>query len=68
MLASELPGARWRKSSRTNGANNCVEIAHVPEAVAIRDSKQPTGAVLLLANAAWDRFRASAKRYDSDML
>lgn len=68
MLASELPGARWRKSSRTNGAQNCVEIAHVQDAVAVRDSKQPAGGALLLTGDAWDQFREIAKGYDGDVL
>jgi Domain of unknown function (DUF397) len=35
---------KWRKSSFSGGASaNCVEIAHLPGAVAIRDSKIPTG-------------------------
>lgn len=33
----------WRKSSRTQGANNCVELAEVG---AVRDSKNPHGPVL----------------------
>lgn len=35
--------ARWRKSSFSEGANNCVELAHVG---AVRDSKNPCGARL----------------------
>ncbi|MFC4083946.1 DUF397 domain-containing protein [Amycolatopsis samaneae] len=34
----------WRKSSCSGGINgNCVEVAFVPEAVAVRDSKAPEG-------------------------
>jgi hypothetical protein len=33
----------WRKSSRSAGANNCVELAW---AGAVRDSKNPTGPTL----------------------
>jgi hypothetical protein len=36
--------ARWRKSSRSGGGNNCVELAHTFDQ--IRDSKNPTGPVL----------------------
>jgi hypothetical protein len=35
--------AHWRKSSFSQGASNCVELAQVG---AMRDSKNPCGAVL----------------------
>jgi hypothetical protein len=31
---------RWKKSTRSAGANNCVEVAHTLDAV--RDSKNPS--------------------------
>ncbi|WP_346656914.1 DUF397 domain-containing protein [Streptomyces sp. F001] len=34
-----LAQARWRKSSYSGGANDCVEIAELGEHVAVRDSK-----------------------------
>ncbi|MEU5093730.1 MULTISPECIES: DUF397 domain-containing protein [Streptomyces] len=34
-----LTQARWRKSSYSGGANDCVEIAELGEHVAVRDSK-----------------------------
>ena len=37
---------RWRKSSRSGEEGNCIELAHPPGA--IRDSKNPTGPVLLI--------------------
>ncbi|MGW7365593.1 DUF397 domain-containing protein [Streptomyces sp. NPDC054841] len=35
----DLAHARWRKSSYSGGANDCVEIADLGAFVAIRDSK-----------------------------
>jgi hypothetical protein len=35
--------ARWKKSSRSQGANNCVELAN---GGLVRDSKNPDGPVL----------------------
>ena len=34
----------WRKSTRSTGDGNCVELAHpTPLTITIRDSKNPTG-------------------------
>ncbi|MFJ5101751.1 DUF397 domain-containing protein [Streptomyces sp. NPDC088554] len=44
-------GARWRKSSYSGGANNCVELAVVGTRIAIRDSKCPEQPVLVLSRA-----------------
>ncbi|GAA1794940.1 hypothetical protein GCM10009735_28860 [Actinomadura chokoriensis] len=39
----------WRKSSRSGSSGgSCVELAGVEDAVAVRDSKDPDGAVLLV--------------------
>lgn len=34
-----MEAARWRKSSRSEGASNCVEVAHTLDV--LRDSKNP---------------------------
>ena len=45
--------AVWRKSSHSTAeGDNCVEVAGVSDVVAVRDSKDPDGPVLLLARAA----------------
>lgn len=49
----DLSNVAWRKSSRsTSTGGNCVELAGVAGAVAVRDSKDPDGPVLLLTRAA----------------
>ncbi|MEU4475278.1 DUF397 domain-containing protein [Micromonospora sp. NPDC023888] len=57
----ELTGARWRKSTRSNGSGGaCVEVAaNLPGLVAVRDSKDPTGPVLAFAPDAWRAFVGS---------
>jgi hypothetical protein len=53
----DLTGARWRKSSFSSGGgdDNCVEIAFVGPAAAVRDSKNPGGPVLILPASALAR-------------
>jgi hypothetical protein len=46
--------AAWRKSSHSGAVQNCVEVAgNRPGAIAIRDSKDPEGPVLIVTPAAW---------------
>ena len=51
----------WRKSSRSFHEANCVEVARAPEAVAVRDSKDPGGPVLEWPSAAWRAFVTELK-------
>jgi hypothetical protein len=49
----DLTNAKWRKSSHSgSNAAECVELADAAGAVAVRDSKDPDGPVLLLTRAA----------------
>lgn len=51
----------WRKSSYSNGAQNCVEIASLSCAAAVRDSKNPTGPALVFSSAEWAAFLDAVK-------
>ncbi|MGF0174887.1 DUF397 domain-containing protein [Streptomyces sp. Marseille-Q5077] len=51
---------RWRKSSYSPDASNCVEIATTPTTIHIRDSKNPTGPHLTLRPTAWGGFLSHA--------
>ncbi|MEW2357263.1 DUF397 domain-containing protein [Spirillospora sp. NPDC029432] len=42
------PHPIFRKSSHSEGANGCVEVARVGAANGVRDSKHPEGGVLRL--------------------
>ncbi|MER7271253.1 DUF397 domain-containing protein [Micromonospora carbonacea] len=60
--SAALAAARWRKSSRSGDEGACVEMAVVPGAVAVRDSKDPTGPALLFPPTAWAAFAAAPPR------
>lgn len=46
------------KSSYSTLEKDCVEVSrNVPGAVAVRDSKQADGPVIVLAPTAWDAFQ-----------
>jgi hypothetical protein len=51
-----LDGAAWRKSTRSGNGGACVEIAGTGPAVAVRDSKNPSGPHLDFPAPEWQRF------------
>ncbi|MFH8350172.1 DUF397 domain-containing protein [Streptomyces sp. NPDC018045] len=56
-VRAALHGARWRRSSRSTGMNNCVETARIgPGLLAVRDSKNTAGPALLFTTTAWTAF------------
>ncbi|MBB5154095.1 DUF397 domain-containing protein [Saccharopolyspora phatthalungensis] len=64
MRAPELGPVTWRKSSRTTGNNNCIEVARFANAV--RDSKDPLGTAFMFAPATWSAFLETVKRGELD--
>ncbi|MEU4553411.1 uncharacterized protein DUF397 [Micromonospora violae] len=57
-----LSGAVRRTSTRS-GNGECVEVAdNLPGMVGVRDSKDPTGPVLVFAPDAWRAFVAVTRR------
>jgi hypothetical protein len=58
----------WRKARRSNPSGNCVELAAVGDAVAMRDSKAPDVAVLVFTREEMRAFLGGAKDGDFDHL
>jgi hypothetical protein len=53
----DLFHAVWRKSSYSGQSGNCVEVArNLPGLVAVRDSKEPDGAKLVVSRETWRVF------------
>jgi Domain of unknown function (DUF397) len=67
--ASDLHGAIWRKSRRSNSQGTCVELACLPAgAIAVRNSRYPSGPALVYTSAEFDAFINGAKDGDFDDL
>lgn len=69
MSAVSIPGVTWRKSSRSGALGNCVEVAAVDgDAIAVRNSRFPTGPALIYTRAELAAFVAGAKDGEFDDL
>jgi hypothetical protein len=43
----------WRKSSASGANGGCIEVARSGSSVLVRDSRNPSGAVLVFSRAQW---------------
>jgi hypothetical protein len=61
-------GLHWRKASASGGqGGNCVEVAEFSDGgVAVRDSKNPEGALLRFTPAEWKAFLEGVKDGEFD--
>ncbi|ATL66565.1 DUF397 domain-containing protein [Nocardia terpenica] len=56
------PATEWFKSSYSSTSGDCVEVAFLsPNAIGVRDSKNPTGPTLTFTAAEWDSFTATLR-------
>lgn len=68
-LGEHLAHALWRTSSRSQ-TSNCVEVAALGDGsapVALRDSKDRGGPILVFSRTGWLDFIASAKGGEFDL-
>jgi uncharacterized protein DUF397 len=61
------PDGAWRKSSRSNIADNCVEVDTSDPLVRIRDSKNRESGSLGVSRDAWASFIAGVKAGEFDL-
>jgi hypothetical protein len=60
--------AAWRKSTFCNGADACVEVAPLADGnVALRDSKEQDGPVLVFTPAEWAAFTSGVRQGEFDL-
>jgi len=57
----------WRKSTRSSGGDNCVEVSFAPNgSVGIRDSKNREKAVLVFTATEWRAFTGGVRDGEFD--
>jgi hypothetical protein len=69
MSASDVSGARWTKSTRSQNGQSCVEwsLDHKPGQISVRDSKDPNGPALNFTPAEWEAFVAGVRDGEFDL-
>lgn len=67
-MGLEPSGLAWRKAQRSVNNGQCVELARSGSMIAIRDSKNPVGPILMYTHAEWAAFLHGAKNGEFDDL
>lgn len=58
----DLNKAVWRKASRSTAeGDNCIEVAMASQMVALRDSKDPNGPMLIIGHTEFRQFTSVLK-------
>ncbi|HYZ09444.1 MAG TPA: DUF397 domain-containing protein [Pseudonocardiaceae bacterium] len=62
----DLSGAQWQRGSQAAGEGDHLEIAFVEGHIAMRNSADPDGPVLLFTPAEWEAFVLGARDGEFD--
>ncbi|BAD60464.1 DUF397 domain-containing protein [Nocardia farcinica] len=66
-MSTDPVGARWFKSTHSQGDAACVEVAFFEDgAVGVRHSKNPTGPALTFTASEWRAFLAGVRAGEFD--
>lgn len=60
-MTEQVTGATWRKSSRSSGSGNCVELSIAATNTAVRDTKDRDGGTLSFSAKAFAAFLSATK-------
>jgi len=58
---NDLSRATWHISSYSGNSGNCVQVASLDDHIAVRDSKDPQGPVLMWSPSEWRGFLKGIK-------
>lgn len=67
LLGINFDALTWTKARRS-GDSNCLEVARTHKGIAVRNSREPKGSVLLLTESEWSAFLGGARDGDFDAL
>ncbi|MFI0406101.1 DUF397 domain-containing protein [Actinomadura sp. 3N508] len=56
----------WRKARRSQGGNDCVEVAALGPSVLVRDSRDHSAGVIALDSSQWNRLLSAIQSGDLD--
>jgi hypothetical protein len=63
----DLTSVEWKKSTRSSGSGQCVEVGITDEGVAVRDTKDRSKPAHIYTRAEWDAFIGGVKDGEFDL-
>lgn len=67
MTAPSPSPLKWRKATASQGSQGCVELAPLSGLVAVRDSKDPEGPMLMFRRDQWRGLAERARGGELDL-